>query len=85
MRRARGLAVLALLLCGCAGMEEGTCRGADWYDLGFRDALLGMRPQDMQYAEACAKHGVTVDGARYAQGWREGKYEADYRNPEPIQ
>jgi hypothetical protein len=84
MRRACGAAAFALLLCGCAGMDESGCRGADWYDLGFRDALLALRPQDEVYAEACARHGVTVDGARYIQGWREGKYEADYRNPEPI-
>lgn len=85
MRRAYGAAALAVLLYGCAGMAEVDCRGADWYDLGFRDAILGLRPQDAQYTEACAKHGVTVDGTRYVQGWREGKYEADYRNPEPIQ
>jgi hypothetical protein len=66
-------------------MGEADCRSADWYDLGFRDAILGMRPQDVQYADSCAQHGVSVDGARYVQGWREGKYEADYRNPEPIQ
>jgi hypothetical protein len=76
---------LAALACACAATGEAECRYADWYELGFRDALLALRPQDTIYAEACAKHGVTIDGARYAQGWREGKYEADYRNPEPIQ
>ena len=76
---------LAALVCGCAATGETECRSADWYELGFRDALLALRPQDPVYAEACAKYGVTVDSARYAQGWREGKYEADYRNPEPIQ
>jgi hypothetical protein len=85
MRGACGAAALAFLLYGCAGMGEPECRNADWYDLGFRDAILGLRSQEIQYAEACARHGVTVDGARYGQGWREGKYEADYRNPEPIQ
>ena len=83
MRR-RCAAALAALLCGCAGMSDADCRGADWYDLGFRDAILALRPQDTVYADACEKYGVAVDGARYAQGWREGKYEADYRNPEPI-
>lgn len=77
-------ALVGAVLGGCAGMGEADCRSADWYDLGFRDAILAMRPRDAQYADACAKHGVTVDGARYVQGWREGKYEADYRNPEPI-
>ena len=27
----------------------------------------------------CEPHGIKVDVARYAQGWREGKYEADQR------
>ena len=80
----RRVALLALLLCGCAGLSEAECRSADWYEIGFRDALA-LRPQDTVYADACAKYGVTVDSARYAQGWREGKYEAGYRNPEPIQ
>lgn len=66
-------------------MGEAECRSADWYEIGFRDAILAMRPQETVYAEACRKHAVAVDGARYEQGWREGKYEADYRNPEPIQ
>jgi hypothetical protein len=78
-------AALVALSGGCAGMGEADCRSADWYDLGFRDAIFGLRPQDVQYADACARHGVAADGARYVQGWREGKYEADYRNPEPIQ
>ena len=40
MRRARGVAVLVLLLWGCAGMEEGTClwfahRDGRWVPLGI--------------------------------------------------
>jgi len=82
--RAACAAALALLLCACAGLSEADCRKTDWYDLGFRDAILALRPQDITYAEACEKHGVKIDSARYQQGWTEGKYEADYRNPEPI-
>lgn len=57
---------LAALACGCAATGGAECRSADWYELGFRDALLALRPQDPVYAEACAKYGVTVDSARYA-------------------
>ena len=46
----------------------------NWYDIGFRDAMYGIQAQDLMYAEQCA-----VDGARYAQGWREGRYEFDRR------
>lgn len=70
----RGAVCLLMFLCGCAGLDADACRGANWYDLGFRDALYGIQAQDLVYAEQCA-----VDGARYAQGWREGRYEFDLR------
>ena len=57
---------------------------ADWYDLGFRDAIFGLQRQEGFYEHECAPHGVKVDVARYVQGWNEGRYEADYRNPQPI-
>ena len=71
--------VLLLLLAGCAGMDPDSCRGADWYRVGFRDAMYGLQRQDFSYDSQCAAHGATVDDARYAQGWREGKYEFDRR------
>ncbi len=75
----RGAPVLLLFLSACAGLSADACRSANWYDLGFRDALYGIQAQDLVYAEQCAPHNVTVDGARYAQGWREGRYEFDLR------
>jgi uncharacterized protein DUF2799 len=71
--------VLLLLLAGCAGLDPDSCRGADWYRVGFRDAMYGLQRQDFSYDSQCAAHGATVDDARYAQGWREGKYEFDRR------
>ena len=76
--------LLSLLLGACAGVGEMECKKADWYDLGFRDAIYGLQRQDGTYAHECAKHGQKIDAARYVQGWNEGKYEADYRNPQPI-
>jgi hypothetical protein len=73
------LALLAVFLSGCAATD---CRTANWYDLGFRDAIFGMQPQDNVYASRCDKSGAQFDSARYAQGWREGKYEADSRRAE---
>lgn len=70
--------VFLVLLAGCAGMDTAGCRGADWYDLGFRDAIFGMQRQDDIYARQCA--GIQVDSARYGQGWIEGRYEADRRS-----
>jgi hypothetical protein len=60
-------------------MDPESCRGANWYDLGFRDAIFALQRQDDVYALQCERHGVTVDVARYVQGWTEGKYEADRR------
>ena len=71
--------LLVLLLCGCAGLDADSCRRADWYDLGFRDAIFAIQRQEEVYASQCEPHGVKVDVARYAQGWREGKWEADQR------
>ena len=70
---------LLLLLAGCAGLDAESCRNADWYRVGFRDAMYGLQRQDFSYDSQCAAHGATVDDARYAQGWREGKYEFDRR------
>ena len=72
--------LLALALGGCAGLDAEACRKADWYGLGFRDAIFGLQPQDPIYARQCEK----IDGARYLQGWREGKWEADARVPGSV-
>jgi len=69
----------AVVLSGCAGLDSAACRQADWYDLGFRDAIFAMQPQDPVYVQQCEAHGVKVDVARYSQGWKEGKYEVDAR------
>jgi hypothetical protein len=74
----------AVILSGCAGLDAEACRQADWYDLGFRDAIFGIQPQDAVYASQCQPSGAKVDVARYAQGWREGRYEADARTPGSV-
>ena len=78
------IAAAGVVLGACAGLDPAECRGADWYDLGFRDAIFGLPPQEDVYAAHCARHGLKPDAARYAQGWREGKYEADHRRNESM-
>lgn len=85
MRFSQGAAMLGALLCGCASLSELDCRMTDWYEAGFRDAIFGLQRQEGFYEHECAPHGVKVDVTRYVQGWNEGRYEADYRNPQPIQ
>jgi hypothetical protein len=75
----RALLFAVLLLAGCAGLDDVGCRKANWYDLGYRDAIFGILPQDELYAQNCERHGVTIDLARYRQGFREGMYESDVR------
>jgi hypothetical protein len=74
------LLLLAFSLSGCAGLDSNACRQADWYDLGFRDAIFGLTRQDLVYGQQCERYGVKIDVARYTEGWREGEFQADYRN-----
>ena len=73
--RISGLLALSAMLAGCAGMGDAECRGANWYDLGYRDARFKLQSQAALYAEQCERHGVKIDGARYEQGLREGRYD----------
>jgi len=75
----RAAPLFVLLLGACAGADPAACRSADWYDLGFRDAIFRLQPQDQVYSRQCESHGVRVDTVRYVQGWHEGRYEADTR------
>lgn len=70
------LAAASLLAAGCAGMSDSECRGANWYDLGEREALIyGLRPQIDQYAFQCEKHGVQASESDYMAGWVVGNGE----------
>jgi hypothetical protein len=69
------LVVACTALAGCAGMGEAECRGANWYDLGYRDARFKMQSQAAAYAHQCERHGVKTDTARYEDGLRQGRYD----------
>jgi hypothetical protein len=75
----RSLRISALLVaaasCGCAGMGDVECRGANWYDVGYRDARYKLQSQVDLYAAQCARHGVQIDAARYDQGLRQGRFD----------
>ena len=61
-------------------MSDAQCRGADWYALGERDALVyAMRPQIDQYAHQCAKYGVQPSEKAYLEGWTNGERERTRR------
>ena len=69
------LIALLVLLGGCAGMSDADCRGANWYDVGYRDARFKLQSQVGVYAQQCERYAVMVDAARYEQGLREGRYD----------
>ena len=75
---ARFLLLGACVFAGCTTVADTDCRNADWYELGFRDAMYGLQRQEDVYAFQCEAH-AKVDVARYAQGWREGRWEYDNR------
>jgi len=62
-------------LHGCAGLSDAECRGANWYDVGYRDARYKLQSQVEIYAAQCGRHGVQIDAARYDQGLRQGRFD----------
>jgi hypothetical protein len=73
------LAFTCMTLGACVSMDAAECRGANWYDLGFRDGLAGLQRMDIPYDHECGKQGVKLDVDAYAKGWQEGKWEYDSR------
>jgi hypothetical protein len=77
----RPAAVLALFLCGCAGLDAEGCGRANWYDIGYRDARFKLQSQDSVYVQQCERHGVEIDAARYDEGFRQGRWDFPDRTP----
>lgn len=67
------IALLGLLVAGCASMNEDECRVADWRAIGYEDGVSGTAASHIgERREACAEHGVTPDFTAYRQGRDEG-------------
>ncbi|MCO1336051.1 DUF2799 domain-containing protein [Microbulbifer sp. OS29] len=67
------LALIALMISGCATMSEDECYVADWQAIGYEDGAAG---RDLAHLgsrrEACAKYGVSVNTSAYRGGRTEG-------------
>lgn len=73
LRAGAFLVAASALAAGCMSMSEPECRGANWYEIGERDALhYGQRPQIDQWAYLCSKHGVQASEKDYMAGWTDG-------------
>ena len=70
----RTLILTTLMLGGCAAaaLTENECRGANWYDRGWNDALMGIRPQIDGYNERCSRFGAAPSEQEYMNGWAAG-------------
>ena len=65
--------VAVLTLSGCATMNEQACLVTDWQSVGFEDGAAGRNVTAIgTYRQACARHGVAPDLARYRAGHAEG-------------
>jgi len=67
------LTLLAVMLGGCATMDESECRTADWREIGLRDGRAGHTSARLgEHREACLTHGIVPDERLYADGRRLG-------------
>lgn len=78
MARFTVLAVVFLAACA-VDIEPRQCTAG--YDLGFRDAIMGLNPQDLIYEPVCTRKGSRLDPALYRQGWLDGHFEYESRIP----
>jgi hypothetical protein len=79
MRRLVLLAVVSLSACAGGQVKPEQCAAP--YELGFRDAIMGLSPQDGIYAAACGGQGARFDLAVYREGWLEGHFQYENRTP----
>lgn len=66
-----GAALLAL--SACATLSKSECLTADWEQLGISDGRAGLPASQLaEHGDACSKHGVVPDVARYSAGRSRG-------------
>jgi hypothetical protein len=66
----------AVALAGCASLSGGQCRSGDWGRIGRDDGVRGVPVRTIEdHREACARHGVTPDEARYRAAHAQGLQE----------
>jgi len=64
---------IALILQGCATMNEDECLNADWSYIGERDGARGQQESMFDSrARACQEYGVTADLTAYREGYSYG-------------
>lgn len=96
-----GVLLVALAgLAGCATLDEGQCRQANWFDLGARDGQSGYPAARLEeHRKACGEYGLLPDDRAYhagrdqglgyyctpETGYREGRRGAGYQRVCPLE
>lgn len=71
-----GIALVALVMSGCATMSGDECMATDWSAVGYEDGARGFTTERFsKHRKACAKHGVTADFGSYQSGREQGLVE----------
>ena len=67
------IALLSLVLQGCATLSERECRDQDWYGIGADDGYDGAPASQIdEHRAACAEFGIEPDTQQYEAGRRDG-------------
>jgi len=67
------IAAAAMVLSGCAAMNENECLTADWKTVGFENGTQGLHASNItRYRESCAKHGIAPNLPEYQAGYNQG-------------
>jgi hypothetical protein len=67
------LAVLLIVLTGCAAMNKEECASADWYGIGMEHGVSGYTREEYgKLAQACEKHALPADEAQFSAGYAAG-------------
>ena len=77
-----GLAIVPVLLSGCAAMSLDECQTANWVAVGEKDGSNGQERRLDQYYKACSKADIKPNQIQYEQGYRKGQ--TYYCQPENI-
>ncbi len=65
--------ITALVMSGCATMNEQECLTADWESVGYADGRVVREPTRLnKHRAACIEHGVTADRNAYGRGYDKG-------------
>ena len=70
------LAIMTLVMSGCATMSGDECAMSDWHAVGYSDGANGYTSDRYnRYSKSCAKHGISPDFHAYQEGRDEGLVE----------